>query len=99
MYKIYLYRKCGNSKMNFKEELFKSVQIMIDRSITSYKADRTYKSVVKKVTPKGYVILDNAGCERTVQCSIPNVELRPGQPVWVKEPMENIRELHICGII
>lgn len=84
--------------MNFKEEIFKSIQTMIDRSAANYKADRTYKSAVKKVTPKGYVILDNAGCERTVRCSIPDVELHPGQSVWLKEPMGNIRDLHICGI-
>lgn len=84
--------------MNFKEELFKSIQTMIDRSIATYKCDRTYKSVVKKVTPKGYVVLDESGCERTVLSSI-MTELKEGQHVWVKEPMGNIKELHICGIV
>lgn len=86
-------------KMNFKEELFKSIQTIFDRSIANYKADRTYKTVIKRIDKKGYVILDNAGCERTVQCSIPNVELHPGQPVWVKEPMGKLNELHICGVV
>lgn len=84
--------------MNFKEELFKSIQTMITRSIENCKADRTYKSVVKKVTPKGYVILDDSGCERTVSSSS-IVELKEGQHVWVKEPMGDIRNLHICGIV
>lgn len=84
--------------MNFKEEIFKSIQTMLDRSIANYKADRTYKSVIKKVTPKGYVILDDSGCERTVSSSS-IVELKEGQRVWVKEPMGNIKDLHICGIV
>lgn len=83
--------------MNFKEELFKSIQIMIDRSIANCKADRTYRSVIKKVTPKGYVILDDSGCERIVSSSS-IVELKEGQHVWVKEPMGDLKELHICGI-
>lgn len=61
--------------------------------------DRTYQSVVKRITKKGYVVLDEAGQERTVQCGIPNVELRAGQRVWVKEPLGEIRHLYICGMI
>ena len=61
--------------------------------------DRTYKTVVKRVVKKGYVVLDEAGQERTVPCGIPNVTLRPGQKVYVKEPMGKLKELHICGVI
>lgn len=85
--------------MNFKEEILKSIQTMVDRSIANCKVDRTYKSVIKKVTRKGYVVLDEAGSERTVGCGIPGVELRVGQMVWVKEPMSNLRDLHIVGVV
>lgn len=61
--------------------------------------DRTYRTVIKRIDKNGYVITDEAGQERTVPCGIPNVELRPGQSVYVKEPMGKINELHICGII
>ncbi|GFI15456.1 hypothetical protein IMSAGC009_00615 [Lachnospiraceae bacterium] len=85
--------------MNVKEEIFKSIQAMIDRAIANCKADRTYRTVIKRITKKGYVILDQAGQERTVPCGIPNVELKPGQSVYVKEPMGNLKELHICNIV
>ena len=32
---------------------------MINRKFRNYKADRTYESVIKEITPKGYVVVDN----------------------------------------
>lgn len=61
-------------------------------------SDITYESVIKRITKKGYVILDRSGQERTVQCCIPNVELRPMQSVFVKEPMGKLNKIHICGV-
>lgn len=84
--------------MNFKEEIFKSIQDMVDRSITNCKADRTYKSVIRRIVPKGYVVLDESGCERTVLCCIPGLELKNGQHVWLKVPRNDLKGLHICGI-
>ncbi len=84
--------------MNFKEEIFKSIQSMVDRAVDNCKVDRTYQSIIKDITPKGYVILDNTGCERTVQCCIPGLELRKMQQVWVREPMGDLKGLHICGV-
>lgn len=34
--------------MNFKEELLKSVQIMIDKKINIHKGDKTFPSIIKK---------------------------------------------------
>ena len=85
--------------MNFKQEILKSIKLMIDEKISSYKGDKTYISVIKHVTQKGYVIFDDAGSERTVQCCIPGVELKAGQKVWIKQPMGNLRNLHICGVV
>ena len=85
--------------MNFKEEIFKSIQSMVDKAITNCKVDRTYQSVIKEITKKGYVVLDNTGSKRTVQCCIPGIELRIGQKVWIKEPMGDLRNLHIVGIV
>lgn len=81
---------------NISDEIIKAIKYAIDKKTIN--CDRTYKSVVKKVTPKGYVILDDSGCERTVSSSS-IVELKEGQHVWVKEPMGDIRNLHICGIV
>lgn len=85
--------------MNFKEEIFKAVQDMVNMAVVNSKVDRTFKTVIKGVVKNGYVITDQAGQERTVPCGIPNVELKPGQSVWVKEPMGNLRKLHICGVV
>ncbi len=85
--------------MNFKQEILDSIQTMIDKTIADYKADRTYPSVIKQITPKGYVVLDRTGNERTVHCCIPGLELKVMQKVWVKEPMGEIRNLHIVGVV
>lgn len=85
--------------MNFKEEIFKTIQTMVDRAIVNCKVDRTYRTVIKRIDKNGYVITDEAGQERTVPCGIPNVELRPMQSVYVKEPLGKINELHICNVV
>lgn len=38
--------------MDFKEELIKSMQIMIDNKSGCYQSDRTYKSVIKRINKK-----------------------------------------------
>lgn len=85
--------------MDLGEELLKTIQIMINRKLRKYKADRTYRTVIKRIDKNGYVITDETGQERTVPCGIPNVELRPMQSVYVKEPCGNLKELHICSVI
>ena len=84
--------------MNLGEELLKTIQILINRKLKNYKADRTSESIIKKITPKGYVVLDETGSERTVQCCIPELKLREFQRVWLREPMGNLKKLHICGV-
>ncbi len=81
---------------NLSDEILKTIKYALDRKTAD--CDRTYKSVIKSINKKGYVILDETGCERTVQCCIPGLELKAGQSVWVKEPMGNIKGLHICGL-
>ena len=85
--------------MNFKEEIFKSIQAMVDRAVVNCKVDRTNQSIIKEITPKGYVVLDRSGQERTVKCCIPGLELRIMQNVWVKEPMGDLKGLHIVGVV
>lgn len=85
--------------MDFKEEIFKSIQTMVDRAIANCKVDRTYRTVIKRIDKNGYIITDQAGQERTVPCGIPNIELRPMQSVYVKEPMGRLKDLHICGVV
>lgn len=84
--------------MDFQTELFHSIQLMIDRKLNAYRADKTYRSVIKRIDKNGYVILDETGSERTVKCCIPNIRLKAGQSVFVKEPMGDLRSIHICGV-
>lgn len=85
--------------MDLEKEILKAIQIIVDKKLDQYKADCTYQSVIKEITPKGYVVLDRYGTERTVQCCIPGLELKKMQQVWVREPMSNLKKLHICGIV
>ena len=85
--------------MNFKQEIFKSIQAMVDKCIANYKSDHTYQSVIQRISKKGYVIIDETGQERIVPCGIPNVTLRVGQSVYVKEPLGKLNELHICSVV
>lgn len=82
---------------NIADEIIKTIKYAIDKKTIN--CDRTYRTTIKRITKKGYVITDEAGQERTVPCGIPNVELRPGQSVWVKEPMGRLKDLHICGVV
>lgn len=84
--------------MNYKDEILKSIQVISNRNISKHKADRTYRTVIKRIEKSGYVIVDETGSERTVQCCIPGVSLKAGQQVWVKEPLGDLKELHICGV-
>ena len=80
--------------------LCKEVLKYIDRAVKEKSAsDRTYRTVIKRIEKNGYVIIDETGQERMVPCGIPNVELKPMQSVYVKEPCGNLKELHICGVV
>ncbi len=83
--------------INIADEILKTIKYAVDKK--SINCDRTYKSVIKRIDKKGYVILDRTGSERTVKCCIPGIELRPGQSVWVKEPMGKLNDIHICGVV
>lgn len=82
---------------NIADEILKTIKYAVDRKAVN--CDRTYRTVIKRITPKGYIILDSTGSERTVPCYIPNVTLRVGQTVYVKEPMGRVNELFICNVI
>lgn len=80
---------------NIADEIIKTIKYAVDKKTIN--CDRTFKTVIKKVTPKGYVILDESGSERCVKCCIPNVSLRAGQMVWVKIPMGDVKGMYICN--
>lgn len=44
--------------MDYKNEILKSIQTMVDRTVSNRKVDHTYRSVVKKIVKEGYVIVD-----------------------------------------
>lgn len=85
------------------KENIEAIDIMVNNIINAISkktinCDKTYSSVIKNITTKGYVILDTSGQERIVKCAIPDISLKIGQKVWVKEPMGDLNKLHICGV-
>ncbi len=88
----------GNIEMpNIADEILKTIKYAVDKKAVN--CDRTYQSIIKEITPKGYVILDRAGSERTVKCCIPGVKLQKFQRVWVKEPMGDLKGIHVVGVV
>ncbi len=86
--------------MHFRQEILKSIQVMINEKISTYRADRTFVSVVRQINSNGtYVVSDENGSERDVRCCIPNVDLKVGQRVYVKLPSGDLKKMHICGVI
>ncbi|MEH2956909.1 hypothetical protein [Candidatus Merdisoma sp. JLR.KK006] len=83
--------------MNIADEILKTIKYAVGKK--EINCDRTYQSIIKEIKPKGYVILDRAGSERTVKCCIPGVTLQKFQRVWIKEPMGDLKGLHICGVV
>lgn len=82
---------------NIADELLKAIKYAVDKKAIN--CDRTYQSVIRDISPKGYVVPDNSGSERTVQCCLPGAALKRGQKVWIKEPMGDLKGIHICGLI
>ncbi len=82
---------------NIADEILKTIKYAVDKKAVN--CDRTYQSIIKEITPKGYVILDRAGSERTVKCCIPGVKLQKFQRVWVKEPMGDLKGIHVVGVV
>lgn len=86
--------------MDFKREIIKTIQIIIDEKIRNYKADKTFPSVIKQKNTDGtYIVLDDSGGERKVKCCIPNLDLKVGQRVFVKIPNSSLQNIHICGVV
>lgn len=92
-----VYKECDNKMSNIADEILKTIKYAVDKKAVN--CDRTYQSAIKEVTPKGYVVLDSTGSERTVKCCIPGLELKVMQRVWLKEPMGDLRKIHICGVM
>lgn len=84
--------------MSIKEDLFKATEIIVDTKLKKYKTDITLPSVIIDVENNGKykILLD--GKNYIVKCSLPNVDLRAGQSVWIKIPNGDFNSKHICGI-
>ena len=81
---------------NIADEIIKTIKYAVDKKTIN--CDRTYKTVIKRIDKKGYVIMDETGNERTVKCCIPGIELRAGQMVYVKMMKGQLKDMHICGV-
>ena len=92
-----------NNQFSVNKEDKEAVDILVKEIVKAIrqkeeKCDRTYRSVIKEVTPKGYVVLDEAGGERTVKCCIPGVTLNKMQRVLVTVPCGKLGEMFVSGV-
>ena len=94
---ILMVMKERNKVNNISDEILKAIKYAVDRKEVN--CDVTYKSRIKAVSKKGYVVIDRSGSERTVKCCIPGLDLKVGQSVWVKEPMGRLMDIHIVGVV
>lgn len=83
--------------MTIKDEIIKTVDIMVKSAIKKIKMDKTYTSVITSVENGKYVVTLN-GSNYTVKCAIPNVELKTGQQVWVTVPCGDLKGMFISGV-
>ncbi|MCM1233961.1 MAG: hypothetical protein NC489_27965 [Ruminococcus flavefaciens] len=93
-----------NQDIKTSQEDMEAINVLVREVVKAIRGntvncDRTYQSIIKEITPKGYVVLDSTGSERTVSCCIPNLNLRVMQRVWIKEPCGRLADLHIVGIV
>lgn len=84
--------------MNLKEEIYKSVEILLESKLKKQSYDRTFLSVVSEVHENGTYTIMNEGQNYTVKCAIPNVELKSGQQVWVTVPCGDLKGMFISGV-
>ena len=84
--------------MSIKEELFKGTEVIVDAKLKRYKRDVTIPSVIMGVENNGKYKITLDGRNYTVKCSLPNVDLRVGQGVWIKIPNGDFGSKHICGL-
>lgn len=72
-------------------------QMMINKSLASFKCDRTYPSVIYGVNSNGTYKVNRDG----ILIDVPNAlgtTLTVGTLVWLKDPLNNKKQTHICGI-
>lgn len=82
--------------MNINNEILKTIQYGIDRSVRGMKTDVTFPSVVYEVNENGTYTIRKDGQDYHV----PNASgcaVAPGQQVWVKIPMGKLERMHICS--
>lgn len=83
--------------MTIKDEIIKTIEIMVNKEIKKIKTDKTYPSVITSVEKGKYVVTLN-GSNYTVKCAIPNIELKTGQQVWVTVPCGDLKGMFVSGV-
>ena len=84
--------------MSIKEQIFKATEMIVDNKLKRFKVDKTLPSVVTSVEKDGKYVIVFDGSNYSVKCSIPNMDLKVGQGVWVKIPNGDFNSKHICGV-
>lgn len=99
------YRETGNSlsilvrgNMSQNNNFLKSIEILVDKKLSKYCADKTFPSVVYDINSDGTYAIVKAGQKYNVKCCIPSLPISLGSNVWVKVPSGRMQDMHICGL-
>lgn len=80
------------------ELLVREIANIVDKKLSDFCCDRTFKSIIQKVNHDGTYQIIYENKPYNVRNAL-RTELKVGQMVWVKIPSGNFNEKHICGIV
>lgn len=83
--------------MNLKEEIYKSVEILLESKLRKQSYDRTFLSVVSEVHGNRTYTIMNEGQKHKVKCGIP-LDIKVGTQVWVTVPCGDLKGMFISGV-
>ena len=87
-----------NDNMKAMHTLLNEISLLIDKRLSAYHCDKTFKSTIWKVNRDKTYQICYTGHFYDVKNAL-GTELNVGQNVWVKIPSNSLKDMHICGII
>ena len=85
------------SKIN--ENIIKAIDLLIEKRLKKVNYDTTFVSMVCEVHDNGTYTIIKDNQRYAIRCAIPNLIIKTGMQVWVKIPCNQLKDMHICGII
>ena len=84
--------------MTIKDEIIKTVDIMVKSALKKQSYDRTFLSIISEAHGNETYTIMYEGQKHKVKCGIPNLELKTGQQVWVTVPCGDLKGRFVSGV-